>query len=336
VHWPERIRDVRGLRRQFHHAIDLVPTMLELGGVACPSVYHGVAQLPLHGTSLAYTFDDKEAPSRRRTQYFEMGGQRGIVHDGWKAVTHHQSGDDYDDDRWELYHIARDYTEVEDLAAQEPERLRMMIELWWREARAYGVLPLDDRAQARAFARDPQTGLRRRFVMYPGTRLLTPVSGPNFAMRCFRIAAFVDDDGSAEGVLFAYGRRAAGFSLFVQDRRLRFDYNLAGRHTELASPDDLPAGARVLGCEVAVAADGTEARLTQDGAVVATCALPMPFPAGFGVMSSQCGRNSPSPVCSRYEAPFAFSGRLDRVEVELGDADDRASAGLWAAAVRSE
>jgi arylsulfatase len=336
VHWPERIRDANGLRRQFHHAIDLVPTMLELGGVACPAVYHGVAQLPLHGTSLAYTFGDGDAPSRRQTQYFEMGGQRGIVHDGWKAVTHHRSGDDYDHDRWELYHIARDYTEVEDLAAQEPERLRTLIELWWREARAYGVLPLDDRAQARAFARDPQTGLRRRFVMFPGTRLLTPVSGPNFSMRSFRIAAFVDGDGSAEGVLFAYGRRAAGFSLFVQDRRLRFDYNLAGRHTELASPDDLPAGARVLGCEVSLSAGRTKARLTQDGAVVATCALAMPFPAGFGVMSSQCGQNSPSPVCARYAAPFAFSGRLDRVEVELGDADDRASAGLWAAAVRSE
>ena len=336
VHWPERIRETNSLRSQFHHAIDLVPTMLELGGVDCPTMFRGVAQLPLHGTSLAYTFGDADAPSRRRTQYFEMGGQRGIVHDGWKAVTHHRSGDDYDDDRWELYHIARDYTEVEDLAAREPERLRAMIELWWREARAYGVLPLDDRAQARAFARDPQTGLRRRFVMYPGTRLLTPVSGPNFSMRSFRIAAFVDDDGSAEGVLFAYGRRAAGFSLFVQGRRLCFDYNLAGRHTELASPDALPAGVHVLGCDVVVAAGGTEVRLTVDGTIAANCTLPMPFPAGFGVMSSQCGLNSPSPVCVRYAAPYAFSGHLDRVEVELGDADDRASAGLWAAAVKSE
>jgi arylsulfatase len=337
VHWPAGIEEGNGLRHQFHHAIDLVPTMLDISGVDCPAVYRGVDQLPLHGSSIAYTFGNPNAESRRHTQYFEMGGQRGIYHHGWKAVTNHQAGDDYDSDRWELYNIARDYSEVEDLAAQEPERLQMMIELWWREALTYGVIPLDDRAQARAFARDPKTSLRRNFVMYPGTRLLTPVTGPNFSKRGFRIAAYVEraDDSSA-GVLFAYGRRAAGFSLFVQDNRLWFDYNLAGRHTEISSPHEIPIGTHVLGCALTLAADQAQLHLTLDGASIGMSPLPMAFPAGFGVMSSQCGLNSPSPVSARYAAPFVFSGKLDRVEIELGESGDQGIGGLWAAAMRSQ
>ena len=336
VHWPEGIAGP-GLREQFHHAIDLAPTMLELSGVECPKVHRGVEQIPLHGTSFAYTFADAGAPSRRTTQYFEMGGQRGVYHDGWKAVTNHRAGDDYEKDRWELYHIASDYAEVVDRAAEEPDRLRSMIELWWREALAYGVTPLDDRAQARAFARDPGAGLRRRFVMYPGTRLLTPLTGPNFAMRSFRITAHIEQvDESSEGVLFAYGRRAAGFSLFVQGNRLRFDYNLAGRHTELASSHGVPAGATTLGCEVNVETDGARLQLTINGMPAGSTLLPMAFPAGFGVMSSQCGLNSPSPVSGRYAAPFLFGGKMDRVEIQFGDADVRATAGLWDAAMRSQ
>jgi arylsulfatase len=213
----------------------------------------------------------------------------------------------------------------------------MMIDLWWHEARANGVIPLDDGAQARAFARDPQTGLRRKFVMYPGTRLLTPVPGPNFSKRSFRIDAYVErDDDSSAGVLFAYGRRAAGFALFVQNKRLWFDYNLAGRHTEISSPHEMPTGAHVLGCALTLAPDQAQVHLTVDGAPIGMSPLPMAFPAGFGVMSSQCGLNSPSPVSARYAAPFVFAGKLDRVEIELGDSGAQEIGGLWAAAIRRQ
>jgi arylsulfatase len=267
-----------------------------------------------------------------------MGGQRGIYHDGWKAVTNHKSGDRYDDDRWELYNIANDYAEVHDLAADEPERLKRMVDLWWREAEANSVLPLDDRAQARAFARDPATDARRHFVMYPGTRLLTPVTGPNFAMRSFRITAHVDDrkDGD-EGVLFAYGRRAAGFALFIQQGKLWFDYNLAGRHTIVSSELATLKDPHTLGCELVTSGkDKAELRLAVDGVTTVRQALPLAFPAGFGLLSSQCGMNEPSPVSARYRAPFRFSGRLDRVEIELGETGDDAVAGLWDAAIRSQ
>lgn len=337
VHWPSRLVEPGGLRLQFHHAIDLAPTMLDFAGVAAPKTYRGIGQLPLHGTSMAYTFAGAQAPSTRKTQYFEMGGQRGIYHDGWKAVTNHHSGDDYAADRWELYHLHTDYSETVDRAVEEPARLQAMIDLWWHEAQSYQVLPLDDRAQARAFARDPATSNRMDFTLYPGARLLTPVTGPNFSLRPFQIRAYVRlAQGTEEGVLLAYGRRAAGFVLFVQDGRLVLDYNLAGRHTIVASRSLLPTGEHVLGCAISVDATGARAQLTLDGGSLGEDALPMAFPAGFGVLSTQCGVNSPSPVSARYESPFRFTGELDRVDIELGPANREAIAGLWVAAVHSQ
>lgn len=337
MHWPRRLGDAPGLRGQFHHAIDLCPTMLELAGIAPQPAYRGVEQMPLHGTPMTYTLAQAQAPSTHTTQYFEMGGQRGIYHDGWKAVTNHRSGDDYEADRWELYDLRSDWSECVDLAQREPERLRQMVELWWREARAYGVLPLDDRAQARAFARDPARGDRTRFVMYPGTRLLTPLTGPNFSLRPFRVTAHVDAmRADSDGVLFAYGRRAAGFTLFVQQGRLCFDYNLAGRHTVLEAAEPLAPGAHVLACDVRAEGGRVTAALLVDGREVAQAPLPMAFPAGFGLLSSQCGMNQPSPVSPRYQAPFRFDGDLDRVEIDLGAASREAIAGLWEAAVRSQ
>jgi arylsulfatase len=337
VHWPAGLKESPGLRQQFHHAIDLTPTMLELAGVSAPAIYRGTEQLPLHGTSIAYTFNNAHTPSTRLTQYFEMGGQRGIYHDGWKAVTNHRSGDDYDADSWELYHLASDYSECNDRAEFEPERLKEMVALWWREAETYQVLPLDDRAQARAFARDPATSNRNKFTLYPGTRLMTPVTGPNFSLRPFQIRAWTNriEDG-CEGVLLAYGRRAAGFTLFIQDNRLCFDYNLAGRHTMVVSDSVLPTGTHVLGCTITV--DGTKVRaeLTLDENPVASALLPMAFPAGFGLLSTQCGMNMPSPVSASYKAPFRFTGDLERVEVELGIASKDAITGLWDSAVRSQ
>jgi len=337
VHWPKRLKDRGGVRRQFQHAIDLAPTILDVCGVAAPTVYRGIEQMPLHGSSFAYTFENAEAPSYHVTQYFEMGGQRGIWHDGWKAVTNHRSGEPYENDKWELYNVHKDYSETIDLAATEPVRLKEMIDLWWREADAYNVTPLDDRAQARAFARDPETSGRNRFVLYPGGRLMTPVTGPNFSMRPFKIAAHVDARAQGEeGVLFAYGRRAAGFSLFVHDDKLVFEYNLAGRRTTVETKVGLPTGAHVFGCALKTDGKAAALDLTVDDKVLVQAKLPQAFPAGFGVLPSQCGLNTPSPISPRYEAPFRFAGKLDRVEVDLGPADMSAIAGLWNAAIRSQ
>ncbi len=146
VHWPERLGTTTGLRHQFHHVSDVVPTIYEALGVTPPEVYRGYEQMPVTGTSMVSSFEAApEAPSAKQVQYFEMVGHRGIWADGWKAVTRHQPGVAFDDDRWELYHVAVDRSECHDLAADEPERLAAMIELWWQEAEEHGVLPLDDR-----------------------------------------------------------------------------------------------------------------------------------------------------------------------------------------------
>jgi arylsulfatase len=130
VHWPARIKE-RGLRRQYHHVADLVPTVLELLRIDAPKVYNDVPQLPVHGNSLAYTFDEPDSPTRKEVQYYEMLGNRAIWHRGWKAVARHKNGTDFDRDRWELYHLDEDYGETRDLAAEQPERLRALIDRWW-------------------------------------------------------------------------------------------------------------------------------------------------------------------------------------------------------------
>ena len=133
------------VRTQFHNVIDLMPTVLEVCGVAPPSEVDGVAQMSLHGTSMRYAFASPTARSTRSTQYFEMYGHRAIYHDGWKAVTWHATGTDFDDDQWELYDIGSDFSESNDLASSRPEKLAELIERWWTEAGRYDVLPLDDR-----------------------------------------------------------------------------------------------------------------------------------------------------------------------------------------------
>jgi arylsulfatase A-like enzyme len=339
MHWPQRLNvsSEEKLRTQFHHAIDITPTLLELAGVAAPGNHRGVEQMPIHGTSMLYTFQNANAPTRRETQYFEMGGQRGIWHKGWKAVTNHKSGTSYDDDVWELYDLTTDFSETLDLAAERPDVVKELVELWWQEAYRNGVLPLDDRAQARAFARDPSTDKRKRFVLLPGSRLLTPVTGPNFSARSFKISAETErNDSGAEGVLMSYGRRAAGLSLFVQGNRLIFDYNLAGRHTLVKSETELPIGRHVLGCSLIVGGGSTYVRLFCDDRELARKPVPQAFPAGFGVMPTQCGQNTPSPVSELYQAPFRFSGLLHRVIVDLDDETEETITGQWEAAHRSQ
>ncbi|MCB1013369.1 MAG: sulfatase-like hydrolase/transferase, partial [Microthrixaceae bacterium] len=157
--WPSRITDKGGLRSQFHHLIDIAPTLLEVAGIPEPSQVNGVTQKPIEGVSLAYTWDDANAPGQRITQYFEMFGNRAIYHDGWVAGARHgrlpwsvADSSGFDEDTWELYNIEEDFTQANDLAATEPKRLREMQDLFMQEAATHNVFPLDDRFTERADA----------------------------------------------------------------------------------------------------------------------------------------------------------------------------------------
>jgi len=322
AHWPRGLDTSSPLRRQFQHVTDVYPTILELCGTSAPATFRGVTQLPVHGSSMAATFRDATAPSLHDVQYFETAGHRGIYAGGWKAIASHVPGADFADDRWELYDVEADVSECHDLSAARPDKASELTALWWSEARRYGVLPLDDRMQTRMRALDP-AGDRPQYVLLPGTRLFSHLAGPTFSARPFHIAAHVDRREQADsGVLLSWGRSTVGFSFFVKDNRLVFDYNLAGRRTVLTSPPVLPIGRAVLELLVEERDGSPTAMLLADGVAIVAGAIPALLPGGMGCLSTQCGHNSPSAVSPDYNSPFTFSGRLDRVVIDLGPRDD--------------
>lgn len=330
VTWPRRIRDAGGLRSQFHHAVDVMPTILEAAGIAMPSQVNGAAQTPLSGVSMCYTFDEPAAPDRRTTQYFEVLGNRAIYHEGWWAGAREllpwlQGGGPFDPDasRWELYHVARDFSQAVDLAAREPARLREMQDLFWIEAGRNGVLPLDSGSNDRMLDAQALSGAtaRDRYVFYPGTVGIFEAGAPNLKNRSFSITAHVERGGGPEGVLVALGGRIGGYSLFVRGRRLSFWYNFLGlEQTCLTSERELPEGP--CACTVAFDYDGGgrgkggTLRLAVDGRPCGETRLERTVARVFARETFDIGMDLNSPV-GDYEAPYPYGGVLHRVEIEL-------------------
>jgi arylsulfatase len=271
------------------------------------------------GTSFVYSFDQPDAPTHKPVQYFEMMGHRGIWHDGWKAVTRHQPGTSFDDDHWELYHVAVDRSECHDLATQQPDKLRELIDLWWREAEVHGVLPLDDRGvelfAARFVDRTPHPA-NRHYIYFPPISPVPPQAAATIGGRTFLIEATIDRPAGAAGVLFATGPENSGVSLFVEGDRLVFDYNEFGDHIVVMSDRDVPVGASVVGVDFQrLGRDGT-ATVLIDGEPCGTVAIPrvMRMMSSVGMT---LGADLGSPVSEAYSAPFAFTGTLRRVDVQL-------------------
>ena len=252
IHWPARITDGGGIRTQFHHVSDITPTILDQVGLAQPEVFKGRQQLPVAGTSLAYTFDEPAAPTTKRVQYFEMFGHRGIWADGWKAVTYHRIGEPFDDDVWELYHVDRDFSETNDLAAQHPEKLQELIDTWWAQADEHGVLPLDDDVSGLAFrARRPGTAhAEKHYRFLPPLSRLPSESAPAIAGRSWRMRADIDrPTGDEQGVLVAWGTANTGLVCYLEatgdgGAEAVFDYNLFGTHHVVRAPVAGPARRR--------------------------------------------------------------------------------------------
>lgn len=319
VHWPARIREGGLVSPQFCHCSDIVPSVLEAIGLEAPATVKGVEQMPVHGTSLAYTFDDPFAATRKRVQYFELMGNRGLWADGWKAVTQHVKGTDFDHDRWELYHVDADFSESEDLADRYPEKLAELISLWWKEAERHHVLPLDDRDRERILLTYlPER--RSRYEFEPGGGRVTGVAAPPTSNRSYRIVADVDLDEGSEGVILAVGGRFGGYVLFVQNRRLVHEYVGPESRWVAESTSPLRAGRRELVFEFRKSADragmGT---LYCDDAQIGSVAMRDMWPLGSNAGGLYCGYDDASPVSERYACPFSFSGTIHRVVVEIGD-----------------
>ncbi len=246
IHWPAKITDPGSIRSQYHHITDLYPTILELAGLPTPTTVNGVEQMPLEGMSFAPTVTDAGAPEVKSVQYYEMLGSRAIYHDGWMAVTWHKPGTDWDDDPWELYDQRVDYTQAHDLAAAQPKKLAELVALWWDEARAHNVLPLDDRGRDRFVDPTRPTASEKRDVYkyYAGT---TPIPNPSLPVilnspHSFT-ARFTLKAAGDEGMLVAHGGGLAGWSLYVRDRKVHYVNNYLKIEMQRQATDgELPVG----------------------------------------------------------------------------------------------
>ncbi len=320
VHWPAGIADAGGIRTQFHHVDDVAATIYETLDVDPPTVFRGLEQIPLTGTSFAYSFDDADQPTRKKVQYFEMVGHRGIWHDGWKAVTRHEAGTDFEADVWELYHVAVDPSECNDLAGKLPDKLRELIELWWHEADRHGVLPLDDRlielfgARFRPNSPHPES---RLYVYRPPMSPMPMQAGAPIGGRSFDMTAHIECDPGHEGVLYATGTQNSGVSFFVRNDHLVFDYNAFDDHTIVRSDGPIPVGTATVGVQVRRQADrSASVTLTVDGAVVGEGTIPW-IMGTISSVGASIGYDSGSPVSLEYEGPFPFDGTLRRLEIQL-------------------
>jgi arylsulfatase A-like enzyme len=335
ISWPRGIQAKGELREQYHHAVDLVPTVLDALGVDPPETIAGHVQSRFDGISMRYSFDAASLPSARKTQFYSMLGSRSIWHDGWTAVTTHPtiSGwSNFGKDTWELYHSDVDRSERHDLASDEPERLQEMINLWHAEAGANGAFPLDDRGALEIILtpRPVLTPARNRYVYYPGLADVPESQAANIRNRSYAIAALVDITApGAQGVLFAHGARFGGHSLYVKDNRLHYVYNYVGSlEQKIVADQELPTGEDLI-LSVAFEKDGED----PPGSAIGAISLyhgdenvgegriktqPGKFSlAGDGLC---VGRDSADPVTNDYagSAPWAFTGgTIKRVAIDV-------------------
>jgi hypothetical protein len=255
ISWPQSAgKGGRGeLRHQYHHAIDIVPTILETLDVEAPETIKGHVQSRFDGVSMRYSVDAPSAPSARKTQFYSMLGSRGIWHEGWKAVTTHPtiSGwSDFNDDTWELYHVDTDRAELHDLAGERPGKLRELVNLWFAEAGENHAFPLDDRSAVEIITtpRPQLASPRDRYTYFPDSAEVPEAQAVNVRNRSYSIGALVDIPApGAQGVLFAHGSRFGGHALYVKDNRLHYVYNFAGMtEQKIDSTQDLPTGQNLI------------------------------------------------------------------------------------------
>jgi arylsulfatase A-like enzyme len=336
VCWPQGIAAKGETRAQFHHVIDVAPTILEAAGLPQPISVHGVQQMPFHGASMMYSFDDAEAVDRRTTQYFEMAGNRGVYHHGWTAVTKHRTpwlssaATSLDDDVWELYDD-HDWTQARDLAREQPERLKDLQRLWLIEATRYNVLPLDDRAMERFnadIAGRPQLARGKSQVFYGGMKRLSENSVLSVKNKSHAVTAEVVVPDGVRGVIVAQGGAFGGWSLHAHDGRLEYVYNLLGREKfTVTAREPLRAGTHQVRAEFAYDGGGIGkggvVSLFVDGAKKGEGRVARTQPFIFSADETlDVGRDTGTSVANgEITGDGQFSGAVNWVQIDLG-ADD--------------
>jgi arylsulfatase A-like enzyme len=339
ISWPARIKDAGGIRTQFHHVIDIVPTILEVTGIKAPAMVDGIKQNPIEGVSMAYTFDKKNAAmaSTRKTQYFELMSNRGIYHDGWYANTTPPVGPwvlnapmpPVNKYHWELYNLKEDYSQASDLSAKMPGKLKEMQALFMQEATKYGVFPLDNSSFARAIAPRPSATAGQTVFTYSGEMPGIPTgNAPNILNRSFTITADVEvPQGGGDGMIVTEGGRWGGYGLYLLDGRPVFTYNaltlLSARWGNDAGPPLAPGKHTIVfdfkydGPGIAKSGTGV---LKVDGNEVHSLTMPKTIPFLLpGDETFDVGVDTRTGVNDQdYQVPFRFNGKIDKLTFNLG------------------
>lgn len=331
VSWPAKVPTGGEIRSQFTHIIDVVPTLLDVIGIPAPTYVNGIEQKPMDGVPFTATFADPAAHPVRARQYFEIFSNRAIYDNGWIACAQHTlpwrqdyAPGNWDQDRWELYDLNEDFSENNDLADQFPDKVEELKALFEVEAEKYGVFPLDDRGAERLLIPKPSPGdpNRRHFTYYQGAVRLSETAAPNTKNRSHRIEVKIAEKG--DGVLLAFGGVSAGFVLYVDDGKPTYHYNWFNRsRTSISSDTELPAGASTVSFEFRYdgggAGKGGEAILFIDEHEVARGRIEQTVAARFGLDTMDVGMDTGAPVSEEYRAPFAYTGTIERVDINLGD-----------------
>jgi arylsulfatase len=334
VHWPKGIKGDGGVRSQFHHVVDVAPTVLEAAKIPQPKSVNGVTQRPMDGLSMLYSTDNAQAPGRRTTQYFEMFGNRGIYHDGWVACTRYSIPwlmvplPPVKDDVWELYHVAEDFSQADNLAAQNPAKLKELQGVFEREALRNHVFPIDDRRAERfnpALAGRPDLmGGRKSLTVYPGMMCIMENAFINVKGVHHTVTAKIEvPDDKASGVIIAQAGYFGGWALYFKDGRPHHEYNFFGlEHTNIGGAEALPPGKHTIYYEfipdAARPGTGGKSILSVNGKQVAEGHIPKTQPFAFsGDEGADVGLDSETNVSKDYQPglPSAFTGRIVQVTV---------------------
>lgn len=329
ISWPKGITARGDVRTQYHHVVDLAPTILDVVGAQAPDALGGIPQEPIQGVSMRYSFDDAEAPTCKKVQYYEMWGHRALWSDGWKAVAYHERGTPFDEDRWELYQVDQDFAELDDLAERHPAKLAELVDSWWQEAEDNRVLPLDDRMAGRRLSglmrrRDelPETITLRRGASLPG------LLAPGIPMVPRAVRAFVTHRPGDEGVLLALGGRFAGYTLYIKDGGLHFEFGYYMFERQHVTVAGLPAGRINLGFDYRPLDDrrGT-VRLRVGDTVRADREIAV-FPLLTHVEPLEIGEDNYTPVSPDYTCPFRYTGTIHQVSITGAKSSEQDAHGL--------
>ena len=331
VSWPGNIKNTGSLRQQFSSVADIAPTIYEVAGIQPPKTFRGISQTPLDGISIAYSFDNAAAPSRRTMQYFEEGGNRALYKDGWMATTQRlvpwklTCNPDFSKDVWELYNIDKDFSQAKNLARKYPEKLKELQALFEKEAEANNVYPLSDgcvvTTAANQSTSDKASVVKRKsFTFFPETPRMPVSAAPNLAQSHTITGAFPNLEGAAKGVILTNGNRYGGAVLYVKGSKLIYETNFFNREREFLAAD-LPND--TVRFEVRFNKDGRGpfgggmVQILINDRVAAERRFEH-FPPGDAFGSFGIGRSHGGPVSNAYDGYFPFTGKLDPVKIEIG------------------